>query len=250
MLFLQFLIDFYFGLFYYNSLRKQVCEGISLASLSIYAGGYGSGKTEVALNFALEKAAGAGEVVLADLDFVNPYFVSREVKADIEQKGIKLIAPSGEFFLGDVPNVPAEIIGFLRQDNDMLLDLAGDEIGALMLGYLSRYVALRPNYNLYLVLNPYRPFAMDLHSIKELKVLLEDTANLKFTGIISNPNLVEETDIDVIRKGHQKVLSFAKSFGIPVKYLTVEERFYDQLFPEYRAMLKKLKLYLRPDWLQ
>lgn len=221
-----------------------------MGNISIFAGGFGSGKTEITLNFAINRAAESNRVILADLDVVNPYFVSREVKPELQEKGIRLLAPGGQLSFGDVPNLPAEIIGLIKQDNDMFIDLAGDEAGALVLGYLSKYITGRYNYNLYLILNPYRPFASDLQNVMELKARLERASRIKFTGIISNPNLVEETDINIIEDGHRRVVGFAESLNIPVKFLTVEEKFYQQLLPEYGNELKKIKLYLRPDWLQ
>ena len=135
-------------------------------------------------------------------------------------------------------------------ENDMVIDLAGDESGALILGYLNEYITDRQNYDLYMVLNPYRPFSSDLESVMELKNMLERTSRIKFNGIISNPNLVEESNIDVIVDGHLKVLGFGKWLNLPVKYLTVEQQFYQQLFPKYGELLKGIKIYLRPDWLR
>ncbi|MEN6351796.1 MAG: hypothetical protein ABFD08_20720 [Syntrophomonas sp.] len=222
-----------------------------MGDLTIFAGGFGSGKTEVALNFALERAAfsEANKVILADLDLVNPFFTSRELKTRLEQSGVRLVGPSGELSFGDVPHLPQEIIGIIGQDNEMYIDLAGDEVGSLVLGYLSHYVKLRKKYDFFMVLNPFRPFACNLSSVMELKALLEAASRLKITGIVSNPNMVEETDIQFIADGHAMVQSYADAMQIPVKLLVVEERFYEQLFPLYGSLLKKIKLYLRPDWL-
>ncbi len=220
-----------------------------MGKIIILAGGFGSGKSEIALNFAMQEAEKSSNVILADLDLVNPYFASRELKVDLEKKGIRLLSPGGELSFGDVPNLPSEIIGLVRQNNNMFIDLAGDEVGALVLGYLSQYIFKKRSYDLFLVLNPYRPFAMDQQDLRELKIYLEKAARLKFTGIISNPNLVEETDIDVIIEGHRRVLGFAESLNIPIKYIVVEEKFCNKLFPVYGNTLKKIKVYLRPDWL-
>ena len=195
-------------------------DGINLIDTIIFAGGFGSGKSEVALNFALEKAKTSNSTILADLDLVNPYFASRELRIELEKEGIRLLSPQGDLSFGDVPNLPSEIIGLIRQDNVMFIDLAGDEVGALVLGYLSQYL-MRRNYELFLVLNPYRPFANELHDLQELRDYLQRAAQLKFTGIISNPNLVEETDTEVIIKGHQRVVEFGNALDIPVKHIVV-----------------------------
>ncbi|MBO8159532.1 hypothetical protein [Thermosyntropha sp.] len=221
-----------------------------MQSTRIFSGGFGSGKSEIALNFALQKKSeGSGEVILADLDLVNPYFASREVKGALNSRGIRVLCPAEELSFGDVPNIPPEIIGILKQDNDMIIDLAGDEIGAIVLGYIHEYLIERQGFEFFLVINPYRPFAGDIESIKELKKCLERASGLKFTAIISNPNLVEETTADIIKKGHEKVVRYADKLNLPIRYLTVEERFYPELAAFYPDIIKGLNLNLRPQWL-
>lgn len=224
-----------------------------MGNISVFAGGFGSGKSEIALNFALDaakKPIEEGKVILADLDLVNPFFASREAKHQLEENGVRLLGPRADLIFGDVPQLPPEIIGIIGQDNNMVIDLAGDEIGSLVLGYLSSVIKMRDQMDFFLVLNPYRPFACDIDSVESLKNMLEAASKTKITAIISNPNLVEETDIEVIVKGHAKVQEYADHMHIPLRYLTVEERFYDQLLPQYGSLLRKISLYLRPGWLQ
>jgi len=220
-----------------------------LENMVIFAGGFGSGKSEVALNYTMQKAKTSENVILADLDLVNPYFASRDVRSKLEQAGIRLVAPEGELSFGDVPSIPGEIIGLIRQDNHMVIDVAGDEVGSLVLGYLSKFIISRKNYQFLLVLNPYRPFAQDLESVRFLKHQLEGAASIKFTGIVSNPNLLGETTSDLIRNGHEKIISFGRALDIPVTYLTIERKFYAELFPCYGDTLQVINLYLKPEWL-
>jgi Mrp family chromosome partitioning ATPase len=220
-----------------------------LGSITVLSGGFGSGKTEIAINMALDTAEKVNNVILADLDLVNPYFASRDAKKYLDERGVRLLAPKGELSLGDLPSVPPEIMGFVKQNNNLIIDLAGDEVGALVLGYISNIVRHRNNMEFLMVINPYRPFASQLSDLAELKALLEGAAHLNFTGIVSNPNLVEETDIDVIINGHRKVEQYADKLKIPIRCLAVQEKFFAQLVPTYGKKLKKLKLFLRPHWL-
>lgn len=220
-----------------------------MAYTAIFAGGFGSGKTEIALNFAFDRAKKFNNVILADLDLVNPFFVSRDMKEKLDKHNIRLMAPKGELSFGDVPHIPSEILGLLAQDNEMIIDLAGDEVGSLVLGYISNYVKKRLGFEFFLVINPYRPFAESIEAVNELKEGLEAAAKISFTGIISNPNLVEETELETIISGHKKVLSYANHFKLPVKYLTVEARFYESLKPIYGELLRIIELNLRPEWL-
>ncbi len=218
-----------------------------MGQITVFAGGFGSGKSELALNYAMSKQAAEHKTVLADLDLVNPYFASREAKDMLESQGIRVVAPRADLSFGDVPSIPGEIIGMLQQDNEMIVDLAGDEVGSLVLGYLKAFMQRKTIF--YLVVNPYRPFSQNIESLREVKELMEAAAQREFTAIISNPNLVKETTLDTIRKGHSKVMTFSESLGIPVAYLTVEERFYHDLLNEYGDQLRALLLYLAPNWL-
>ncbi|QGT99876.1 hypothetical protein SYNTR_1283 [Candidatus Syntrophocurvum alkaliphilum] len=228
-------------------MEKTVKDNLDYTSnIDIFAGGFGSGKSEIALNYAVDKAKYSKDLVLSDLDLVNPYFVSRDLKIMLEENGITLSAPRGEFTFGDVPHIPSEIISILNQDRNIIIDVAGDEVGSLILGYLNKYIKARP-YNFYLVLNPYRPFAQDAESIIELKETLENASKLKFTGIISNPNLVEETNLETIINGHKKVEEFAKILELPVNFITVGKQFYNDVVKYYGSVVKEIKLYLRPN---
>lgn len=219
-----------------------------MAKVVIFAGGFGSGKSELALNYAIQRSQNTANLILADLDLVNPYFASRDLRTYLEARGIRLVAPGGELSFGDVPSIPAEIIGLLRGNDEIIIDLAGDEVGSRVLGYLSRYIK-DSDYQSYLVLNPYRPFAQDLDSVMALKQLLEGAAHMPFTGLISNPNLMGETSLATISAGHEMILSYARSLQLPIRYLTVEEKFFAALHNEYGEILQAISLYLKPDWL-
>jgi len=207
-----------------------------LGKLIIFAGGLGSGKTEIALNFARAEARAGEKSVLADVDLINPFFSSRLAIEDLEKEGVKL------------PQLPPQIISSIRQDNSLFIDLGGDESGVLVMGYLRSYILDRP-YEFMLVVNPYRPFAGSLDDLIALKEMLEQSSRVSFTGIISNPNLVEETTPETVREGHGKVLEWAQIMGLTVRYLTVEEKLFNELQPEYSDIIYKLSLHFRPDWL-
>jgi hypothetical protein len=82
-----------------------------------------------------------------------------------------------------------------------------------------------------------------------LKQLLEGAAHMPFTGLISNPNLMGETSLATISAGHEMILSYARSLQLPIRYLTVEEKFFAALHNEYGEILQAISLYLKPDWL-
>jgi hypothetical protein len=182
------------------------------------------------------------------LDLANPYFVSRDAGEILTKHNISLLAPDNVMAYGDVPNLPPGIIGILRQNINTVVDLAGDKAGALVLGYLAKFIN-PADFRINLVINPYRPFSWDLQDIADLKNMLEGVAHHPVSGIISNPHLVEVTDFEVIIRGHHRVVGFASELGISITRLMVTKTFYEEARFQFGDIVKELHLYLRPDWL-
>ncbi|MCR4399771.1 MAG: hypothetical protein QHH05_06125 [Syntrophomonadaceae bacterium] len=220
-----------------------------MGTVTIFAGGFGSGKTETAINYAIELAHRHQRVILADLDLVNPYFCSREAEAVLSRHGVRVVAPAAPLRLADVPQVPAETVGFLRAENEMVLDVGGDEVGAWVLGYLRQAIVTRP-YRMLLVLNPFRPFATTVAGVAELRQALERASRIGFTGVVSNPNLASATDRAAIEEGHARVQEYARVLGLPVEFLVVEERFRGAVSQEWAGVpVRVITRYLEPEWM-
>jgi hypothetical protein len=178
----------------------------------------------------------------------SPYFVSRDAVRVLSQYNIEMMAPDNAMAYGDIPNLPPGIIGTIRRNTNIVVDLAGDKAGALVLGYLTKFI--NPvDLRLYMVINPYRPFSWELQDIAELKAMLECFAQHPVTGMVSNPHLAEDTDFEVIVKGHRHVQEIAAIQGIPLVGLTVTDAFYHEACLEFGEIVKQINLYLRPDWL-
>ena len=82
-----------------------------LAPVTVVTGHYGVGKTNFALNLALDAAAAGRRATLADMDVVNPYFRSNEYRDLLEGAGVRLIAPVFDI-LGTVPGYREYDISF------------------------------------------------------------------------------------------------------------------------------------------
>lgn len=187
------------------------------------------------------------QVILADLDFTNPYFVSRDLEYLLKIKNVRLVAPDSAMSMADIPNLPPEIISLFRQNPEMIVDMPGDTFGALVLGYLAKYIK-KEECRIYLVVNPYRPFsaAEDICADRDI---LEKAGQIQVSGIISNPHMVEDTTASLVIDGHGKVMDLAEELDLPVKYLLVTEKHYQEVYRYYGKMVKQIKIYLRPDWL-
>jgi hypothetical protein len=187
----------------------------------VIVGGYGSGKSEVAVNLAYHLAkAHDQQISIADLDIVNPYFRSREAAKRLDQLGVKSIVPPGEQFHADLPIVLPQIKGAIESpDGTVILDVGGDDVGARVLSSLAD--AFGPgSYELLLVLNKNRPFTSDLNGCMKLIGEIEAASRLKFTGIIANTHLIEYTTPEVIREGLELAETVSRKSNLPVVFLS------------------------------
>jgi hypothetical protein len=200
------------------------------SSLIIFAGRFGSGKTEAALNYALSLVPGpsngtratVGRVILIDLDIVTPYFRSREMAEAMGAGGVQVIAPSiiGQHL--DVPAITPQILGAIQQsEKPVVLDVGGDKQGARALGQFSSAIQQR-GYTMHFVVNPYRPFTQTLEGLASSIREIEESARLQVTSLVSNPNLIGETTVDSIVEGHARVEAFAKALGLTIAFVCVE----------------------------
>ncbi len=214
----------------------------------VIVGGFGSGKTEVAVNLSKYlAAAGENPVFIVDLDLVNPYFRSREVMEEMAALGIRTVAPQGGQRYADLPILMPEIKGLIeKSEGKTILDVGGDEQGTKALGSLSEYFAA-DSYELLMVLNSRRPQtdAVDV-SIKTLR-RIERTAKLKFTGLISNSHLLDETTPEIVLEGYEQAEKIGRESGLPVSFVSAREdilkgmdatSFECAVLPLSRSMLK------------
>ena len=178
--------------------------------LYIVIGAYGSGKSEYSIHLARKLKSENKDVVLADMDVVNPYFRSRDVREDFAPLGIEVIAPEGEFKHADLPMISPRIKGAIENLNKtVILDVGGDPAGCRTLG---RFVDLinRRGYRMLFVVNTLRPFTTNVPEIMTMKEHLEYTSKLRITDFICNTNLMQDTTEGIVREGIALVEEAAK----------------------------------------
>ena len=192
--------------------------------LTIISGHYGSGKTNIAVNIAKKLAESQKNVALADLDIVNPYFRSKDSQRELEEKGIRLICSLYANSNVDIPALPQEMYA-LTDDKSLtaVLDIGGDDRGALVLGRLADNIKAENNYEMLMVVNKFRPETKDADSAIEIMHEIEAASKIKFTGIINNSNLGIETDENCILSSLSFAEEIAEKTGIPVVMTTVSE---------------------------
>ena len=188
----------------------------------VFAGAYGSGKTEVAVNYAIGLATSQNQPVsIIDLDIVNPYFRSREAAGEMEAQGVQVIMPHNEMGFADLPIILPEIRGAIeRPDGKVVVDVGGDAVGARVLS--SMVDAFTPaGYEFLIVLNARRPFTSDVAGSLKMMRAIELSARLKFTGIVSNTHLIGETTTATVIEGYKLAEEVGKAAEIPVAFVSV-----------------------------
>ncbi len=198
--------------------------------LTLLCGHYGSGKTNIAVNMAYLLKQQHDKTTIADLDIVNPYFRTKDSSGEFQDLGIRLICSDYANSNVDIPALPQDIYA-LTEDRSIkaIIDVGGDDRGALALGRLTPAILAENNYDMYMVLNFYRPLTRDAESVLEVMAEIETACKIKFTGLINNSNLGAETKGEDVVKTNKLALEVARLSGCPLVLTTVEESIYGEV---------------------
>ena len=196
----------------------------------ILCGHYGSGKTNVALNLAYMLKKQDDNLVMLDLDIVNPYFRTKDSINELKEAGIKLIVSEFANSNVDIPALPQEMYAVTDNKNlKAVLDVGGDDRGALALGRLSESIISEGNYEMLMVINCYRPLTRDANSTIEVMREIEAAAKIKFTGLVNNSNLGRETSAEDVLTSVSYAEEVSKKSGLDIKLTTVNEGLFAEL---------------------
>ena len=191
---------------------------------TLFAGHYGSGKTNIAVNYAKFLREQGNDVVIADLDIVNPYFRTKDSQADLEAAGIRLISSKYANSNVDLPALPSEIYGIFENKSSLaVLDVGGDDRGALALGRYTPLIKAEDDYEMLLVINRYRPLTRTADDCIEIMHEVEAAGGLKFTGLVNNSNLGAETVAQDILDSVDYAKEVSEKTGLPVRMTAVEK---------------------------
>jgi hypothetical protein len=219
--------------------------------LIMVVGNYGSGKTEVAVNLAIQLAVDGCRVQLADLDIVNPYFRSREARRHMEGHGVRVVIPPGAQAWADLPIILPEIQGMLHPPPGTvtLFDVGGDDAGAKVLSSLRPAIGDGP-YELWQVINSRRPFTGTPEGCLAMQHAIEEASRLKVTGLLVNSHLIEHTTAQTVLEGWRMTLEVAQRSGRPVRCVAVmEEVAGDPALAEIDAPILRMQRHMLPPWI-
>ena len=215
--------------------------------MRIITGHYGSGKTEYAVNLARKLAETMENVVLADLDIVNPYFRSYEQTQMLEDAGVKVIVTSCGG-VADIPALnPAVMSVFQDKKWNGVLDIGGDPIGARVLARFAHQIH-EDEYELLFVLNANRPETKDVDSALNYMRGIESECHLHVTGIVNNTHLCGETTVEEIFKGAALAQALSEKTGIPVVHHAVQKKFAEQAASRLSEPVLPMNIYMRKPW--
>jgi len=214
------------------------------ARVFVYLGMFGSGKTELAINTAVELKKELEHVALLDIDIISPYFRSRDQKSFLEEKGIKVVCPPGALIHADLPIITAQVSGYISNDKYFTVaDVGGNEDGVAVLGSLKPF--LDPaRKKTFFVLNTLRPFSTTFNEIVRNVKKVSQSGRIKIDYLVNNTNISSETSVKDIERGEEIIAKASEYLEIPVAFSAVK----DGINFSGRFQVFKIKRYLRNPW--
>jgi len=220
--------------------------------VSLFLGNFGSGKSEVAVNFAFHMVDNYPDlgVSIADLDLVNPYFRSREARDQLGEAGINLVLPDSRYMDADLPILVPGVRSILMGGTGYtVLDIGGDEVGAKVLGALTDALP-RGSYRALQVVNANRPFTRTTEGVIQIAREIEEVSMIQFTGYVCNTHLMEYTNLDNILEGVELVRRTQEITGLPLEFVTAPAELVKELQQHVPEEVLPISRFLTPPWKQ
>ena len=215
----------------------------------IVTGHYGSGKTEFCVNLAIKLAREQGRpITIADLDVVNPFFRSREREKELAPLGIEIMGFALENHLAqDVPALSFAFLSRIRAGQDVIIDLAGGEIGLKLLA--NCYADIKA-HNFFCVFNLYRPETSSANQMVAFCDRLNSVSRLHITGLVNNGNLLRQTEAEHVLESQKAVFAACREMGLPLAYTLVREDIYRKIAGDIVSenVLTFAKPQMREEW--
>ena len=227
-----------------------------MKKVTVLIGNYGSGKSELALNFAFKAAERGERTELLDLDMVNTYFRLTERGNMTRMKEIRLVSPNFANSGIETLSVPPEVASAFAMDWDtVIFDVGGDATGSTALGrYHQDFMELEPGaLEVLNVVNIRRPLAGTVEKIVRLQEEMQIHSRLKITGMINNTNLAEMTGPEELRDGYEMIKEVSEITGVPVRYTSGKTALLEQFLaeghdPKYIGEPLPIDIYMKRDW--
>ncbi len=217
-----------------------------MKKITIITGHYGSGKTNLSVNLAMNAAQEGKSVAVVDLDIVNPYFRTADFKKLFEENGIRLIAPDFANTNLDVPSLQFDVEQLAANEDCLIIDVGGDDAGATALGrYAEALSVYKDDIDMLYVINQRRYLTSTPDEVTELMHEIEAAARMKHTAIVNNTNLGNETTAAIVEESLEFASETAEKAELPLMFTTCPEEYaelceIEDIFP--------VKVYVKPLW--
>ena len=215
----------------------------------LIAGHYGSGKTNIAVNLAVAYAVNGIKTAICDLDIVNPYYRTKDSSELLASHGVKLISSPYANSNVDLPALPQEIYALTeRRDMKAIFDIGGDDRGALALGRYAPAILEENDYIMAYVVNFCRPLTRDARSALQVMREIEAAGGIRFTHLINNTNLADQTTAEMVEAGERIVRSCAERMGILSVVTAAKPEILKQITTELPCL--PVRRYMAPEWME
>ncbi len=220
-----------------------------IKGIVIIVGNFGSGKTEVAINLAVNRKRSGIDVRIADLDLVNPYFRTREAREPLAALGIDVVLPPEKYLQADLPILSPVIAGLIRRPSQLtLIDAGGNDVGATVLASLADPFR-KKRVHMLQVVNPYRPFTDTVAGCLKIHDEIEKASKMTINGIVGNANLIDETTVEDIYKGYDFVKALSDESRLPLEFITASVELLPEIDVErFSCPVLPIERQLVPPW--
>ena len=222
-------------------------------NIHIFAGHYGSGKTECAINYAIRQKNAGIEVAMADLDIVNPYFRTRQQAEMLGARGIRVVSSNfNNDWKIDIPSINSEVQSFfVNNGRDNVIDVGGNAVGARVLARFRDQIE-DGSYELWLVVNANRYESQTAAQVMEFADDIERMCELKITGLINNTHMLTETTMEDIMRGNKVVKEVSQKRKLPCLFCSCPPELYEEcrtMQEELAGEVTPVRMYVRPEYL-
>lgn len=223
-------------------------KALDYKRVTVFAGHYGSGKTNIAVNYALNIRKSGSRCAIADLDIVNPYFRTKDAAQVLEKSGVRMISSAYANTNVDTPALPAELYAVVDDRGEYaVMDVGGDDRGALALGRYAESILREGDYEMLFVINKYRYLTATAAETVEIMREIELAAGMSFTAIVNNSNLGDETTAETVLKSVDYAKEVAELSAIKIKMTTVKRDLYDCLADKVENAVP-IDIFVRQSW--
>lgn len=214
----------------------------------VFLGGFGSGKTECAVNFAINKGKAGYKTVLIDMDIVNPMFRSSIFERELNCAGVTLVASESMRTAEGLPTVADTLRKAFYDDSEyVVLDVGGDKIGAVALGQFHRlFQETHLEKQILFVVNTRRPSMGETGQILQLYEKICRVSRVAVSGFVNNTNLLDESTAEHLLEGDAVLKQVAKLSGKPVLYVSGCKRVLQELQAHYAGKFAGELMQLAP----